>query len=88
MIIGIIDWLGTLGGSLALLLLEGTVLFGAMFIGVAVAARRNSTWQGWASGLISLVLLGAIFMPSIEALRESLCKGAQDFQACMEGEGE
>lgn len=82
----IFDTLGGMGAGLASAVLSMGVLFGAIFLGCKAAEVRGKSWQGWLVGVVSFLVLGAMFYPATEALTRVACKNADDFQACVDGD--
>lgn len=59
-------------------------LAGAASVGYKVWTLTGKVWLGWAVGIATAFLLGLLLFPSINALDELTCEGADDFEACME----
>lgn len=81
-----LQWIGSLGAALVSLTLMTAIAVAAAWLGMKVANRRRSSWQGWAVGLLAFLLIGLVFYPAIEALREVECRSSSDYRACIENE--
>lgn len=43
-------------------------------------------WVAWVAGILAFVFVVLIFGPVREALKRVSCRGADDYQACIDGE--
>lgn len=88
-----IDWLGQLGASLAKVLLGVGLLWGSVALSLKIIGKRGATWSENRSCITTLLLsavifaaLAIVFGPAYQALQNAACRGAEDYQACIEGE--
>lgn len=70
------------------LAVDGAAFFGAAFLGIWIAGRTRRNWVGWLAGIAALVLLAIVLAPISEALKEVQCKGANNYQDCLDDEGD
>ena len=59
----------------------------AGYAGEKMAQRGVRTWLCWVVGLLIFGVLGAMFWPATDLLQSAICKGADDYQACMDDPG-
>ena len=77
---------GDLGLSLLRLIAMILPLVLAGYIGTAMANRGVARWLYWAVGICALVIGYAIFLPSLTVLDSAMCRHADDYHACMDGD--
>ena len=88
-----IGWLGQFGADLAKVLLGFAMLAASVALAVKLIGARGDNWSenrsclttGILSALIFAVL-AIVFGPAYQALQNAACRGAEDYQACIEGE--
>lgn len=88
-----IDWLGQLGADVARLLLGVALLGGSIGVAIKIIGKRDERWSENRSCITTCVLsallfaaLAIVFGPAYQALQNAACRGAEDYQACIEGE--
>jgi hypothetical protein len=84
----VFDFAGRLGAGLIKAILGALWLFGSLYLGARVVDHGGKKWQGWLVGIIALILIGALFFPAMSAMDHIRCRGADDYQDCIDQEGQ
>ena len=84
--LGILDWLSSFGAGMVRVALLGAWIIGAAWVGINIAQYRGP-WLGWLTGILTLLFLGVMLFPAMDALKTVECKGAKYFEDCMNDEG-
>lgn len=78
--------IGAAGASLIAGILAVAMAIGSAYAGFWISERYKSVAAGWVVGIALYVVAVLIFGPSLQALREASCEGADDYSACMDGD--
>ena len=83
---GILALLGTIGLLVGALCLANKTIahFYPPPLSPLAPLKKHRGWQVGLVTLMYLLLLGLLFWPSIDALKRHACKGANDFEECMD----
>jgi divalent metal cation (Fe/Co/Zn/Cd) transporter len=83
----VMEWLGSLGAGVVLLVISLGSLAAAIAAGYYAFKFTNKTWVAWVAGILAFVIIALILAPTYEAVKRVGCRGP-DYQACMDGEDE
>jgi hypothetical protein len=83
-----LDFLGGMGAGLIQGVLMLVWLGSSIFVGCWLVDHGRSKFLGWVAGIGTAILLGLLIMPAAGALDSVRCKGAADYQSCVDGDDE
>jgi hypothetical protein len=79
-----LHFLSNIGLGLLSFAIKTIPFIAAVCVGLAMSKHGFRTWKCWAAGIAILCVTAAMTWPAAEILKSAGCRGASDYQDCMD----